>query len=285
MPRIFRHQVRQKSVTIVVICVFLATITWLVFGQTLGHGFVNYDDPQCVYDNVEVTSGLTLHGVTWAFTHSHFNNWHPLTWLTHMLDWQLYERKAGGHHMTNLLLHTAGVLLLFLVLAQMTGALWRSAFVAAIFAIHPLHVESVAWIAERKDVLSGVFFMLTLGAYIRYVRRQTLGRYAVVWILFACGLMCKPMLVTLPFVLLLLDYWPLNRVANHRLGVGSRGSGVSKSAAFTRLQRARLVTGWPSHIGKSPFASAVCGLLCCYFSRSRERDRFDLAVAVLVAAE
>jgi len=227
VPRIFRHQVRQRSVTIVVICVFLATITCLVFGQTLGHGFVNYDDPQYVYDNVEVTSGLTLHGVTWAFTHSHLNNWHPLTWLTHMLDWQLYERKAGGHHLTNLLLHTASVLLLFLVLSQMTGALWRSAFVAAIFAIHPLHVESVAWIAERKDVLSGVFFMLTLGAYVRYVRRQTLGRYAVMWILFACGLMSKPMLVTLPFVLLLLDYCPLNRVTNQRLEVGSRGSGVS----------------------------------------------------------
>ena len=230
MPRIFRHQVRQRSVTIVVICVFLAAITWLVFGQTLGHGFVNYDDPQYVYDNVEVTSGLTLDGVTWAFTHSHFNNWHPLTWLTHMLDWQLYERKAGGHHMTNLLLHTAGVLLLFLVLAQMSGALWRSAFVAAIFAIHPLHVESVAWIAERKDVLSGVFFMLTLGAYFRYVRRQTLGRYAIMWMLFACGLMSKPMLVTLPFVLLLLDYWPLNRVTNQRLEVGRRRSGGSSEA-------------------------------------------------------
>ena len=227
MPRIFRHQVRQGSFAIVVICVFLAAITWLVFGQTLGHGFVNYDDPQYVYDNVEVTSGLSLHGLTWAFTHSYFNNWHPLTWLTHMLDWQLYERKAGGHHMTNLLLHTAGVLLLFLVLAQMSGALWRSAFVAAIFAIHPLHVESVAWIAERKDVLSGVFFMLTLSAYVRYVRRQTFGRYAVMWILFACGLMSKPMLVTLPFVLLLLDYWPLNRVTNQRSGVGNRGSGVS----------------------------------------------------------
>ncbi len=230
MPRIFRHQVRQGPFTIVVICVFLATITWLVFGQTLGHGFVNYDDPQYVYNNVQVTSGLTLHGLTWAFTHSHFNNWHPLTWLTHMLDWQLYERKAGGHHLTNLLLHTAGVLFLFLVLAQMTGALWRSAFVAAIFAIHPLHVESVAWIAERKDVLSGIFFMLTLGAYVRYVRRQTLGRYAIMWMLFACGLMSKPMLVTLPFVLLLLDYWPLNRVTNQRLEVGRRRSGGSSEA-------------------------------------------------------
>ena len=227
MPKILSNRIRNRWVIKAGIGFFLAAITWLAFGQTLGHGFVNYDDPQYVYDNVEVTSGLTLHGVTWAFTHSHLNNWHPLTWLTHMLDWRLYERKAGGHHLTNLLLHTASVLLLFLVLSQMTGALWRSAFVAAIFAIHPLHVESVAWIAERKDVLSGVFFMLTLGAYVRYVRRQTLGRYAVMWILFACGLMSKPMLVTLPFVLLLLDYWPLNRVRNQRFEVGSRRLAVS----------------------------------------------------------
>ena len=205
MPKILSHRIRNRWVIKAGIAFFLAAMTWLVFGQTLRHDFIDYDDPEYVYDNPNVTSGLRLDGLTWAFTHSHFNNWHPLTWLSHMLDWQLYERKAGGHHFTNLLLHTVGVLLLFLLLAQMTGALWRSAFVAAIFAIHPLHVESVAWIAERKDVLSGVFFMLTLGAYIRYVHRQTFGGYAVVWILFACGLMCKPMLVTLPFVLLLLD--------------------------------------------------------------------------------
>ena len=133
MPKIVSQRIRNRWVTTAGIAFFLAAITWLVFGQTLGHGFVNYDDPQYVYDNLEVTSGFTLHGFTWAFTRSHFNNWHPLTWLTHMLDWQLYERKAGGHHFTNVLLHTVGVLLLFLVLAQMTGALWRSAFVAAIF--------------------------------------------------------------------------------------------------------------------------------------------------------
>src|SRR5207248_7053961 len=132
----------------------------------------------------------------------------------HMLDWQLYGRKTGGHHMTNLLLHTASVLLLFLVLAQMSGALWRSAFVAAIFAIHPLHVESVAWIAERKDVLSGVFFMLTLAAYVRYVREPSNIGYLVVAVFFSLGLMTKSMLVTLPFVLLVLDYWPLGRFAH-----------------------------------------------------------------------
>jgi tetratricopeptide (TPR) repeat protein len=201
-------------VTIASICLFLATITWLVFGRTVRYDFVNYDDPAYVYDNPQVTSGLTAHGVIWAFTSGHANNWHPLTWLTHMLDYQVYGGNAGGHHFTNVLLHTIAVLLLFLVFAQMTGALWRSAFVAALFAIHPLHVESVAWVAERKDVLSGVFFMLTLGAYVRYVRRQTPGRYATMWILFACGLMSKPMLVTLPFVFLLLDYWPLGRLAN-----------------------------------------------------------------------
>src|SRR5438270_4152302 len=233
----FRDQISQRSLTIVAVCVFLAAITWLVFGQTLGHGFVDYDDPQYVYDNVEVTSGLTLDGVTWAFTHSHFNNWHPLTWLTHMLDWQLYERKAGGHHITNLLLHTAGVLLLFLVLAQMSGALWRSAFVAAIFAIHPLHVESVAWIAERKDVLSGVFFMLTLLVYLVFARKQTLGRYLAMSILFALGLMSKPMLVTLPFVLLLLDYWPLNRIAG-------------SAKATTRRKKVRDSAPQPSTIAK-----------------------------------
>jgi len=201
-------------VTIASICLFLATITWLVFGRTLRYDFVNYDDPVYVYDNPEVTGGLTAHGVIWAFTSGHANNWHPLTWLTHMLDYQVCGRNAGGHHFTNVLLHTIAVLLLFLLFTQMTGALWRSAFVAALFAIHPLHVESVAWIAERKDVLSGVFFMLTLGAYVRFVRRRTPGCYATMWILFACGLMSKPMLVTVPFVLLLLDYWPLGRLTN-----------------------------------------------------------------------
>jgi hypothetical protein len=204
VPKIFCHQISYRSVTIVGICVFLAAITWLVFGQTLGHEFINYDDPEYVYNNLQVASGLSLHGVTWAFTHSHCNNWHPLTWLSHMLDCQLYGRKAGGHHFTNVLLHALGVLLLFLVLRQMTGALWRSAFVATLFAIHPLHVESVAWIAERKDVLSGVFFMLTLGAYVRYVRAPSIGRYSAVAVVFAHWLIYKPNLVTVPVVLLLL---------------------------------------------------------------------------------
>jgi len=193
------------------VCVFLVALTWLVFGQTLWHEFINYDDPVYVYENPVVKSGLTVHGIGWAFTHSHGANWHPLTSISHMLDCQFYGLKAGGHHFSNVFLHAIAALLLFLLLAQMTGMLWRSAFVAAVFAIHPLHVESVAWVAERKDVLSGVFFMLTLMSYVHYARRPSFVRYALVSVLFACGLMAKPMLVTIPFVLLLLDYWPLGR--------------------------------------------------------------------------
>ncbi len=194
------------------ICLSLAVLTWLVFGQTLWHDFVNYDDPRYVYENTRITGGLTISSIAWALTHVHSLNWHPLTTISHILDCQLYGLKPGWHHFTNVLLHTLAAILLFFALQQMTGAMWRSAFVAAVFAIHPLRVESVAWIAERKDVLSGVFFMLTLLAYAYYVRRPRIARYLLVSFIFACGLMSKPMLVTLPFVLLLLDYWPLARI-------------------------------------------------------------------------
>jgi Flp pilus assembly protein TadD len=196
------------------VCIFLVAIIWAVFGQTLRYGFVNFDDEKYVYENPDVTGGLSFKGIAWAFTHVHAANWHPLTWISHMLDCQFYGLNPGGHHFTNLLLHTTATILLFLVLRRMTGALWRSAFVAALFAIHPLHVESVAWVSERKDVLSGLFFMLTLGAYVRYVQLpRSINRYLMVALMLALGLMSKPMLVTLPFVLLLLDYWPLGRVA------------------------------------------------------------------------
>jgi tetratricopeptide (TPR) repeat protein len=190
----------------------------VVFGQTLRHDFINYDDPRYVYENTEVTSGLSIRGIAWAFSHIHSMNWHPLTTISHMLDCQLHGLKAGWHHFTNVLLHTVAAILLFFALRQMTGALWRSAFVAAVFAIHPLRVESVAWIAERKDVLSGVFFMLTLLVYLHYVRAPSIGRYLFVAVVFAFGLMSKPMLVTLPFLLLLLDYWPLNRIGRLAFG-------------------------------------------------------------------
>src|SRR6266480_3179733 len=198
--------------TILGVSIFLMAITWLVFGETLRHPSINFDDQEYVFENPKINTGLTSTGVLWAFTHSHAENWHPLTSISHMLDCQLFGLQAGWHHFTNVLLHTIAVILLFLVFREMTGALWRSAFVAAVFAIHPLRVESVAWIAERKDVLSGVFFMLTLLAYLYYVRLPRTGRYLMVVFVFACGLMSKPMLVTLPFVLLLLDYWPLDRM-------------------------------------------------------------------------
>src|SRR5262245_18897545 len=207
------------------VCLTLVAITWFVFGQTLRHDFVNLDDHTYVYENPQITQGLTAEGVIGAFTHMHARNWHPLTTISHMLDCQLYGLQAGWHHFTNVVLHTLAVLLLFLVLNQMTGAFWQSAFVASLFAIHPLHVESVAWISERKDVLSAVFFMLTLAAYVRYVRRPSFGRYLLVALALACGLMSKPMLVTLPLVLLLLDYWPLCRIEG------------TKSEVRTRLRR------------------------------------------------
>src|SRR5207302_2497431 len=181
--------------------------------QTLTHQFINFDDNAYVYSTSVVIRGIAVPGIKWAFTHVVAANWHPLTMLSHMLDCSFYGVAPGGHHLTNVLLHVAATILLFLVFWSMTAALWRSALVAALFAIHPLHVESVAWIAERKDVLSGVFFMLTLGVYVQYARRSTVLRYVGVLVFFALGLMAKPMLVTLPFVLLLLDYWPLNRFA------------------------------------------------------------------------
>ncbi|MGD0413491.1 MAG: tetratricopeptide repeat protein, partial [Verrucomicrobiota bacterium] len=206
------------------VCIFLAAITFAVFGQTVHHEFVNYDDSVYVYENAQVARGLTLNGIAQAFTRGSFDNWDPLTAISHMLDCQFYGLNPGGHHLTNILLHAATAILLFLVLRRMTGTLWRSAFVAAVFAIHPLRVESVAWVSERKDVLSGLFFMLTIGAYVRYARQPwSPARYGLVVLLFILGLMSKPMLVTLPFVLLLLDYWPLNRFTRPAPAAGGAG--------------------------------------------------------------
>jgi protein O-mannosyl-transferase len=212
----------KPRVTDFLVCLGLVAVTWAVFGQTLTHDFVNFDDHVYVYENPLVVRGLSTEGIIDAFMHTHARNWHPLTTLSHMLDCQLYGLNASGHHLTNVILHTISVLLLFLVLKQMTDAFWQSAFVAALFAIHPLHVESVAWIAERKDVLSAVFFMLTLAAYARYARSPSALRYLLVALLFAFGLMSKPMLVTLPLVLLLLDYWPLGRIGGQKSEVRSR---------------------------------------------------------------
>jgi len=194
------------------ICLALAVATFIAFEQVRNYDFVSYDDDPYITDNPNVNKGLSLKSVIWAFKSGHMSNWHPVTWLSHMLDCQLFGVNPGRHHLVNVLFHIANTLLLFGILKNMTGTLWRSAFVAAAFAVHPLHVESVAWIAERKDVLSTLFWMLTILAYYYYAKRSGIARYLLVVILFALGLMAKPMLVTLPFVLLLLDYWPLNRL-------------------------------------------------------------------------
>ena len=222
-------------------CLFLGLLTGFAWWPVARCGFVALDDSTYVTGNAQVQGGLTLEGLGWAFRTAHSANWHPLTWLSHMLDVQLYGLQPAGHHLTNLVLHLAATLLLFLLFSQMTGALWRSALVAALFALHPLHVESVAWVSERKDVLSALFFMLTLWAYGRYARKSesldpkaeirgngsqsTMAapnselRASIFYLLsllcFALGLMSKPMLVTVPFILLLLDYWPLGRFTVH----------------------------------------------------------------------
>jgi Flp pilus assembly protein TadD len=194
------------------ICLLLVLIVLVVFGQGVKNDFINFDDTQYVTENQHVQAGLTWNNLAWAFTTAHAGNWHPLTWLSHMLDCQLYGLNPAGHHLTNVLLHSASTVLLFLVLLGMTGSRWRSAFVAALFALHPLHVESVAWVAERKDVLSTLFWIFTLWAYLAYTQRPSVRRYLLILLVFALGLMAKPMLVTLPCVLLLLDYWPLKRI-------------------------------------------------------------------------
>jgi protein O-mannosyl-transferase len=194
------------------IALSLIIATAIVYWPALNHQFINYDDPAYVTQNRYVRMGLTYEAIQWAFTTVHMGNWNPLTWLSHMLDYQMYGLNPKGHHLTNIILHILNTLALFALLNRLTGRLWRSALVAAIFALHPLHVESVAWVSERKDVLSTLFFFGTILAYVFYVQKPTRGHYAAVIVLFVFGLMAKPMLVTLPCVLLLLDYWPLQRL-------------------------------------------------------------------------
>jgi len=194
------------------ICLALVLAAFAVFHRLLNSKFVDYDDALYAFSNQYVKAGLTSESIKWAFTAKFAANWHPLTWLSHIIDCQLFGLNPAGHHFTSLLLHIANTLLLFLVLKDLTDTVWQSAFVASLFALHPLHVESVAWIAERKDVLSTLFWLLTMAAYVRYIKQRSVIWYTVTLLLFALGLMAKPMLVTLPFVLLLLDYWPLQRL-------------------------------------------------------------------------
>lgn len=218
------------------ICLFLTVMTVAVLWGVRGNDFLNYDDFQYVTDNSHVNSGLSKENLIWAFTSGYAANWHPVTWLSHMVDVELFDMNPQGHHLMNLLLHTVNSCLLFLILNKITGAVWRSVLVASLFAIHPLHVESVAWVAERKDVLSTFFAMLTLLVYTCYVQRRGTWRYLALCAFFTLGLMSKPMLVTLPFVLILLDYWPLRR-----FGTGSGETADTRYQVGKKLPLSQLV--------------------------------------------
>ena len=242
----------------------LILFTVIAYWPVRLNDFVDYDDSQYVTDNPHVSEGLTVQNIGWAFTTPHAGNWHPATWISHMLDCELFGTNATWHHLHNLLLHLVNVLLLFELLRRMTGAKWRSAFVAAAFALHPMHVESVAWVAERKDVLSTLFWMLVIAAYLRYAAHPKKSRYLLVLALFIMGLMAKPMLVTLPFVLLLLDYWPLERMY---LKQGSRegAKSLSSQARPKRLSPGQLV------MEKTPlFVLSVCSCIITYLAQQRE---------------
>jgi len=208
----------------------------IVYGQLISHDFLDYDDNTYVTQNAHVSTGLSAQNIQWAFTAFHSANWHPMTWISHMLDVQIFGMNAGRHLMTNLALHAINSVLLFLLLLRATRMTWRSAMVAALFALHPLHVESVAWVSERKDVLSTFFFMITLWLYVLWVEKHTPSRYALLIVAFALGLMSKPMLITLPFVLMLLDWWPLNRFTN------IRGLIVEKLPMFALLIPSAILT-------------------------------------------
>ncbi len=217
-----------------VVAAALALGTLLVYASAAGHGFVDYDDNRYVTENPVVQGGLGWAGLAWAFTTFHASNWHPLTWLSHMLDVQLFGLAPGAHHAVSVLLHAANAALLFLVLSRTTGAPGRSAVVAALFAVHPTHVESVAWVAERKDVLSTLFGLLALLAWTRWIERPTARRYGAVALAFAASLLSKPMWVTLPFLLLLLDWWPLGRVAGGPPAGAGGGAAPLPWAALVR---------------------------------------------------
>jgi protein O-mannosyl-transferase len=258
------------------LCLLLAVATFVVFARVRGHDFVNYDDGTYVTRNPEVRAGLTRRSVAWAFTATEAGNWHPLTWLSLQLDAQLYGLKPAGFHVTNLLLHVASTLLLFLVFTRMTQAPWRSACVAAFFAVHPVHVESVAWIAERKDVLSTLLWMVTLWSYVGYVQKPGSWRYVSVIAAFALGLLAKPMLVTLPFVLLLLDYWPLFR--NQRSEVRRQKSAAIPISDLRPLTSDR-AWGWLV-LEKTPLF--VLSLVSCLVTWFAQHERGATAWTALI---
>jgi tetratricopeptide (TPR) repeat protein len=238
------NEKNRARIETILILMALAGATLAVYWQVQYHDFINYDDPYYVADNNMVRNGLSWEGFRWAFQSTTFSNWHPLTWLSHMLDVQIFGKKPAGHHLTSLFFHLANTLLLFLILKEMTASYWRSALVAAMFALHPLHVESVAWVAERKDVLSAFFWFLTLAVYVNYTKRPAKGKYCALLFCYILGLMAKPMLVTLPFVLVLLDFWPLRRLSL---------AGTERQPIWPAM--------WPLLREKAPLF--LCSLLSC----------------------
>lgn len=260
------------------ICLLLAGAALLAYFQVKDHDFITFDDNMYVYENPMVRAGLTWPGVKWAFTAMHSSNWHPLTWLSHMLDCQICGMWPGGHHLTNVVFHLANTLLLFLFWARVTGALWPSALVAALFALHPVHVESVAWVSERKDVLSTFFWLATLWAYASYVSAPGVKRYVLIMLWFALGLMAKPMLVTLPLVLLLLDYWPLGRMqAGGALATGLAGQSESGPGQLKLVY-------WPLIKEKLPlFALAALSGLITVVAQKGSGSLMPLAIRPLEA--
>ena len=249
------------------VCTLLAVLVFAVFGQTLRHGFLNFDDDAYVVENALVRGGLSPAALARAFTAVHTFTWHPLTTLAHMLDWELYAANAGGHHASSLVLHAGAAIALFLALRRATGALWRSALVALLFAVHPLRVESVAWISERKDVLSGLFFFATLAAYARYARATSRAArvrgYLATLACFALALLSKPIVVTLPFVLLLLDYWPLARLGALRARLVEKLPFLALSAASCAITLATQ-QGAMSSAETLPFGARVANALVAY---------------------
>src|SRR6266567_9504974 len=215
----------------------LAVTTFAIYAQVVGHQFITLDDPTYIHENSMVNRGVTRAGLAWAFTTFYATNWHPLTWISHMIDCQFFGTNAGRHLLVNALIHVANTLLVFWFLLRTTHARWPSALVAALFALHPLHVESVAWASERKDTLSTFFGLLSLIAYVRYAEAPSIKRYAWTAITLALGLLAKPMLVTWPFVMLLLDYWPLGRVNGQpaRRSLGGGGWSVVRGLVVEKI--------------------------------------------------
>jgi tetratricopeptide (TPR) repeat protein len=246
-----------KKAPVFLICMALIVTTFAVYIQAGSHQFLTLDDDVYVTNNPHVTSGITSENITWAFTavDTETGNWHPITWLSHMADARFFGMNPRGPHLTNVVIHTVSSLILLLLLRRCTGSLWQSSFVAALFALHPLHVESVAWVAERKDVLSALFWFLTLIFYTEYVARQKRSLYLLTFFSFMLGLMCKPMLVTLPIIMLLMDFWPLDRYRNEELGHGCKLSGrikvlfKEKTIFFICSFLSGIVTIYAQHMG------------------------------------